>query len=90
MADKLITDPDVIEQIRTALPVATGTKAGLADKTLLKSFQIRNAFLQVDDMFHIGPVTGFLEIRIPAWSHIPVLYYVHTEKAMGGFGMPPP
>ena len=76
MADKVITDPSVIEQIRAALPVATVDKAGLADKMLLKAFQMKRIYLNPNEETRIGPVSGFLEIRIPSWSSLTVLYYI--------------
>lgn len=76
MADKVITDPSVIEQIRAALPVATVDKAGLADKMLLKAFQMKRIYLNPNEETRIGPVSGFLEIRIPSWSSLTILYYI--------------
>lgn len=81
--DVPITDAGVIEQIRAALPVATVDKAGLADKMLLKAFQMKRIYLNQNEETKIGPVSGFLEIRIPSWSSLTALYYIdnYSNKA---------
>lgn len=62
MADKVITDAGVIEQIRAALPVATREKNGLMQASIANRFMITNISLQPGESKEITPVCGLVYI----------------------------
>lgn len=70
-----IKDSNVIESIRSNMPVATREKAGLADNNILKAFKSVSLNLTIGQPYTIGKVAGFLLIRCTVKHHAPFTYW---------------
>ena len=70
-----VKDSNVIESIRSNMPVATSKKAGLADKNILKAFNSVSLDLTPGQPYTIGKVAGFLLIRCWRLHHVPFTYW---------------
>ena len=70
-----IKDSNVIESIRSNMPVATSKKAGLADNNILKAFKSVSLNLTPGQPYTIGKVAGFLLIRSRGLHHVPFTYW---------------
>ena len=70
-----VKDSNVIESIRSNMPVATSEKAGLADKNILKAFNSVSLDLTPGQPYTIGKVAGFLLIRSRRLHHVPFTYW---------------
>ena len=70
-----VKDSNVIESIRSNMPVATREKAGLADNNILKAFNSVSLILTPGQPYTIGKVAGFLLIRSPNQHHTPFTYW---------------
>ena len=70
-----VKDSNVIESIRSNMPVATSEKAGLADNNILKAFNSVSLNLTPGQPYTIGKVAGFLLIRCPNMFHAPFTYW---------------
>ena len=69
-----ISDAEIIEAIRSNMPVATMEKAGLANVNNLKAFQFRIFNLKYKESANLGRVTGLVTIRLPTAFHYPYVY----------------
>lgn len=79
MIDKItlvqaVSDSNVIEAIRSSLPVATKDKAGLANKNLLDSFNTVSVYLKNGQKANIGKAYGLLVVRNSMLSHVPFIF----------------
>ena len=70
-----VKDSNVIESIRSNMPVATSEKAGLADNNILKAFNSVSLILTPGQPYTIGKVAGFLLIRCRQQHHVPFTYW---------------
>ena len=70
-----VKDSNVIESIRSNMPVATREKAGLADNNILKAFNSVSVNLTPEQPYTIGKVAGFLLIRCLQLHHVPFTYW---------------
>jgi len=70
-----VKDSNVIESIRSNMPVATMGKAGLADNNILKAFNRVSLNLTPGQPYTIGKVAGFLLIRCRNNFHAPFTYW---------------
>ena len=78
-----IADVNIIEAIRSNMPVATMGKAGLADNDILKAFQFRIFNLKYNESANLGRVTGLVTIRLPSALHYPYVYLADNfDKSM--------
>ena len=76
MADKLITDAGVVEQIRAALPVVNSSKNGLADGNMLKAFSLKTFSLGNGESAELGPVSGMVVLRCGYQNGKAALYFI--------------
>ena len=88
MADKIITDADVIEQIRNALPEVTESKKGLSGTSTLKAIRYRSVYIRSKETVNIGRVCGLLTARCITLNGTPSVYLVsdypfHAQKIAG-------
>lgn len=64
-----VADSNVIEAIRSNMPVATLGKAGLANDNVLKAFNYKKVAIGADSYIDIGRVHGLLSIVAPqVWN----------------------
>ena len=78
-----ISDAEIIEAIRSNMPVATMEKAGLANVNNLKAFQFRIFNLKYNESANLGRVTGLVTIRLPSALHYPYVYLADNfDKSM--------
>ena len=73
-----ISDAEIIEAIRSNMPVATMEKAGLANVNNLKAFQFATFNLKYNESANLGRVTGLMTLRVPSILHYPYVYLVDT------------
>lgn len=79
-ADREITDPDVIEQIRNALPVATDTANGLLKAGVYIS-EIKQ-WVSNGSVINIGNFNGFLFVKNAYVWGGQVVYWVSFNQAI--------
>ena len=88
MADKVITDAGVIDQIRNALPEVTESKKGLSGTSALKAIRYRSVYIRSQETVNIGRVCGLLTARCITLNGVPTVHLVsdypfHAEKVAG-------
>lgn len=88
MADKVITDAGVIEQIRNALPEVTESKKGLSGTSALKAIRHRSVHIRSKETVNIGRICGLLTIRGITLNGVPTVYLVsdypfYAQKVAG-------
>ena len=74
LLSEAVKDSNVIESIRSNMPVATMEKAGLANVNNLKAFQFRIFNLKYNESANLGRVTGLVTIRLTTALHYPYVY----------------